>query len=339
MAKIKLRKLRDQTIVITGASSGIGLVTARLAAKRGAKVVLAARSDESLEQLEQEIRAAGGKALAVTADVTREEDVRKLAKAAVSEFGAIDTWVNNAGASVYGRVLEVPVEEERKLFDLNFWGTVYGCKVAAEQMKSRGGAIINVGSVASDRAIPLQGAYSASKHAVKGYTDTLRTELEHDGLPISVTLIKPTAIDTPFFRHAATYMGAQPIEPPPMYAPKIVAEAILRAAENPTRDVLVGDMAPVQSAMGRFIPGLGDRMVQAQLFEGQMSDRPRQPGENEIFERPAGKLWERGNYPEVNVQETSLYNKGGAHPLLTGAAAVGTGLAIAAVLLGSRRSD
>lgn len=331
--KFRLKRLRDQVMVITGASSGIGLATARLAAQRGAKVVLAARSDEALTELETEIRASGGKAVAVEADVTDESDVKKIAKTAIDEFGEIDTWVNNAGGSVFGKILDVPTEEERKLFEINFWGTVYGCKVAAEYMKKRGGAIINLGSVASDRAIPLQGAYSASKHAIKAYTDALRTELEADKSTVSVTLIKPTAIDTPFFRHAATHMDAQPKEPSPMYAPRTVAEAILRAAETPTRDILVGDIAPLQSAMGMLAPKLGDKFVKGQLIEGQKSSREPQPGENKGLEQASGKLKERGNYYGIDVVESGAqYAKSASHPILTGAAALGAGLAIAAVV-------
>jgi short-subunit dehydrogenase len=337
MKKIKLKKLRDQVIVITGASSGIGLTTARYAAKRGARVVLAARSGESLERLEDEIRDSGGRGVAVEADVSSEEDVRRIAETAKQHFGGFDTWVNNAGVSIFGKILEVPVEEEREVFDVNFWGVVYGSKIAAEHLRSTGGAIINIGSVASDRAVPLQGAYSASKHAVKAYTDTLRSELEHDGAPVSVTLIKPTAIDTPFFRHAETHMDGQPTEPSPMYAPKLVAEAILRAAETPMRDILVGDTAPLDSAIGRWAPKAGDKFVQAKMFEGQKSDRRRLPGENKALRRPSGELRERGDYPEVQVEETSVYTKAAMHPVLTGVAALGAGLAMAAVLFAPRK--
>ena len=334
--KLRLKKLSDQVIVITGATSGIGLATARMAAGEGAKLVLAARSDDALRKLEAELVSAGGKAVVVSADVRRREDVQRIADTAVERFGDFDTWVNNAGGSIFGRIRDVPVDEERKLFEVNYWGLVYGSRIAADYLRTRGGAIINVGSVASDCGIPLQAAYSASKHAVKAFTDTLRVELEEEGAPISVTLIKPTAIDTPFFRHARTYMGAQPVEPSPMYSPESVARAILYAAEHPVRGLMVGDTAPLQSWMSRLLPRLGDRFLKATMFEGQMSDRKPQPGENRILEGPSNELRERGEYDHVHVMESSLYTRAATHPKLTGAVAVGVIAGVAAIVFGRR---
>jgi short-subunit dehydrogenase len=193
---VKLKRLNQQVLVMTGASSGIGLVTARAAAERGTRLVLASRSQGELQQLKEEITANGGQAIAVGADVGQEEDVRRIAQAAQEQFGGFDTWVNNAGVSIYGKLLEISIEDMRRLFETNFWGVVYGSLEAARNLKQRGGAIINIGSTLSDRAIPMQGIYSASKHAVKGFTDALRMELEEEGAPISVTLIKPGAIDS-----------------------------------------------------------------------------------------------------------------------------------------------
>jgi short-subunit dehydrogenase len=336
--KIKLKNLPDQVIVITGATSGIGLTTARMAARRGAKLVIAARNEVALLQLRDEIDAAGGSALAVPTDVTKKEDVHRLADAAIDRFGEFDTWVNDAGGSIYGLIRNVPVEEERKLFDLNYWGVVYGSRIAADYLRQRGGAIINLGSVASDRGIPLQSAYCASKHAVKAFTDALRVELEKEGAPVSVTLIKPTAIDTPFFRHAKTYMDAQPTEPSPMYAPETVARAILYAAQTPVRDLLVGDKAPVESMLGRLFPGVGDRFMKAQMFEGQKSDRRPLPGENRVFEGASSELRERGRYDDVRVMEHSVYTEAAMRPVLTGAVTMGIAAAVTALLIGRSRA-
>ncbi|MDQ3805316.1 MAG: SDR family oxidoreductase, partial [Acidobacteriota bacterium] len=217
---VKLKKLSEQVVVITGASSGIGLVTARMAARRGARLVVAARAEEALKQLVEEIRAAGGEAEYVVADVGREDDVWNIAKAAHDRFGGFDTWVNNAGVSIYGRILDHSTEDMRRLFDTNFWGTVYGSQIAAIHLRRHGGALINVGSTVSDRAIPVQGVYSASKHAVKGFTDALRMELEAEGAPVSVTLVKPGSIDTPFPENAKNLMEKEPTLPPPVYAPE-----------------------------------------------------------------------------------------------------------------------
>jgi len=183
----------------------------------------------------------------------------------------------------------------------------------------------------------MQSAYSASKHAIKAFTDALRIELEKEGAPISVTLIKPTTIDTPFFRHAKSHMDAQPAGPSPMYAPETVAKAILHAAEHPMRDVLVGDTAPVFSLMGRVFPGLGDKYAKATLFEGQKSNRQRQPGENRGFEGPSSDLKERGEYEDGVTMEHSVYTHAVTHPIVTGAVTVGIVAAATALLLGGKK--
>ena len=202
---ISLKPLHEQVMVITGASSGIGLATALAAAKKGAKVVLASRNKEALQKVEQQISKEGGTAMHVVADVGRREDVQKIADAAIAKYGGFDTWVNNAGITVYGRLEEVSEEDHRRLFDTNFWGVVSGSQIAARHLKNKGGAIINLGSVLSDASVPIQGMYSASKHAVKGFTDALRLELKEEGAGISITLIKPSAIDTPYTQHAKNY--------------------------------------------------------------------------------------------------------------------------------------
>jgi NAD(P)-dependent dehydrogenase (short-subunit alcohol dehydrogenase family) len=219
----RLKRLEDQVIVITGASSGIGLVTARMAAKRGAAgIVLNSRNEESLRAITDEINNSGSEAIYVVGDVGRLDDVRRVGEEAVKHFGEFHTWVNNAGVSIYGAVLDQSLEDQRRLFDTNYWGVVHGSIVACDHLRRSGGALINLGSVLSDRALPMQGTYCASKHAVKGYTDALRMELEKEGLPISVTLIKPSSIDTPYIRHAKNLMNVEPMNPPPVYAPETV---------------------------------------------------------------------------------------------------------------------
>jgi short-subunit dehydrogenase len=329
---LKLKKLSEQVMVITGASSGIGLVTAREAARRGAKLVLAARSEEALSRLAEEINAAGGEAVYVAADVGREADVRRIAEAALARFGRVDTWVNNAGVSIYGRIMETPVEDMRRLFETNFWGVVYGSRVAAELLRQRGGALVNVGSVLSDRAIPVQGVYSASKHAVKGFTDALRMELEEEGAPVSVTLIKPSTIDTPYTKHAKNLLeDKEPALPPPVYAPETVAAAILHSAETPERDVYVGGGGKALSVLGKYAPRLGDRLMEAVAFRVQQQDGPGGArGDGGLYEA-SGELKERSGDDRV-VLESSVYTKASLHPLLTGALFVGAGLALATLL-------
>ncbi len=335
---VKLKKLSEQVVVITGASSGIGLVTARAAARGGAKLVLVARAEDALRQLVEEINAAGGEATYVAADVGREEDVRRVAEEALARFGRIDTWVNNAGVSIYGKILDTPFEDMRRLYETNFWGVVYGSVVAAEILRERGGALINVGSTVSDRAIPLQGVYSSSKHAVKGFTDALRMELEEEGAPVSVTLVKPAAIDTPYTKHAKNFLEKEPAVPPPVYAPEVVAEAILHCAETPERDVFAGGGGKAFSVMEKYMPRLGDKVMEHFIFDAQKQDEPAQPrGDAGLYEA-SGELKERSGDP-MYVSESSIYTKASLHPILTGALFAGAGLAAVALLTRPRRSN
>jgi len=326
--KLRLKKLNYQVIVITGASSGIGLATARRAARRGARLVLAARSEGDLQELADEIRRDGGHAVAVAADVAAEEDVQRVADTAIREFGGFDTWVNNAGVSVYGPALEVSVDDMRRVIETNFWGVVHGSRIACRHLRQNGGALINVGSEVSDTAVPLQAIYSASKHAVKGWTDALRMELEHDKAPVSITLVKPGAIDTPYTEHAKNYLEDQPRHAPPVYDPESVADAILHAATSPVRDLFIGSGAKMVSALGKVAPRLTDRMVESMIIPGTHSGQPRHG--REALHQPGGGLRERGDYP--GMVRKSLYTRASMHPALTTAAAVGAGILVASLM-------
>lgn len=322
---LKLKDLSDQVIVITGASSGIGLVTARMAAQRGARLVLNARNEEALSLVTEQINQAGGEAIHVTGDVGRLEDVQNIADEAIGRFGGFDTWVNNAGVSIYGPVLDQRLEDQHRLFDTNYWGVVHGCIVACQHLRTRGGALINVGSVLSDVAIPIQGTYCATKHAVKGYTDALRMELEEESAPISVTLVKPAAIDTPYIHHAKNLLPVEPMNPPPVYAPETVAEAILHCAENPERDLYVGGGGKVLAEAGRLAPRMTDKFMEARLFSVQQSGKPKPANRRDSLHAPAKDGDERGGYPG-HVSESSIYTKAALHPVITGSLIAGLGL-------------
>ncbi|MDB5035141.1 MAG: short-chain dehydrogenase [Chlorobi bacterium] len=275
---VSLKSLDRQVIVITGASSGIGLATAESAAMKGAKVVLAARNEESLKDIVHRIEAMGGEAMYVVADVANRDEVEAIATATIERFGRIDTWVNDAGVSIYGRLDEVSEDDSRRLFDTNFWGVVNGSLAALPHLKKEGGALINVGSEVSEAVVPLQGMYSASKHAVKGFTDAFRVEIEEvDKAPVSVTLIQPTAVDTPYPQHARNYMDREPKLPSPQIEPEEVAEAILDAAVNPTRDKRVGGMSKLNTTIAKIVPGLGDKMSAKQVDRQQYNEPPRNP--------------------------------------------------------------
>ncbi|GAB3294526.1 SDR family oxidoreductase [Hymenobacter tenuis] len=327
---VKLKKLKDQTIVITGASSGIGLVTARMAAKAGARLILAARSEDALRQLTDEINQAGGRAAYVVADVSKTEDVQRLAHEASTVFGGFDTWINNAGVSIYGKVEEVPLEDMRQLFEVNFWGLVNGSLEASKHLKSKGGAIINVGSILSDVTAILQTIYSASKHAVKGFTDGLRMELEMDNAPISVTLIQPAAIDTPYPIHSKNYMEREAQHAPPAYAPETVARAILHCAVTPERSVVVGGGGKAMIGMEHWTPGLLDKFMEKSFSKQEKADYAPRPLPQNALDRPMGSLEERGNYPG-HTRETSYYTEATTlgSPALRTALLVGAGVALA----------
>jgi NAD(P)-dependent dehydrogenase (short-subunit alcohol dehydrogenase family) len=334
--KHKLRRLSEQVMVITGASSGIGLVAARQAAAQGAAVVLAARNTEALEALAAEITDAGGRALAVTTDVGRLEDVERLAAAAVAEFGRFDTWVNNAGVSIYGMVDEVSVEDMRRMFDTNYWGVVYGSRAALAHYRHRtgfAGAIINVGSVFGDRATPVQSTYSSSKHAVHGWTDAMRMDMEAQHVPVSVTLLHPGRIDTPYNEHAHSYMKHQPAHRGRIYPPETVAEAILYAAAHSVRDLFIGGQVKIAVTSAALAPRLTDRVMERYMFWSQLADRPSRPRSESGLHHPGYGLEERGTHAG-HFRSRSYYLKAEKHPKLV-AAVVGT--AATALLLSAFR--
>jgi short-subunit dehydrogenase len=306
---VQLRKINEQVMVITGATSGIGLTTARMAAEQDAKLVLAARNADALDQLASELRRKGSHVATVVADVGNPSDVERIGQAAMERFGRIDTWVNNAGISIFGRNEDVPLEDMQRLFQTNYWGVVHGSLEAVKHMKGRGGgAIINLGSELSERSIPLQGLYAASKHAVKAFTDSLRMELEKEKAPISLTLVKPAAIDTMFAVHARNYMEKEPALPPPIYAPEIVARSILYAAQHPKRDVFVGGAAKAISAGGFAMPGVMDRVMNATMFRQQQSEIPASKDRRDALYEPdpRNELRQRQGMPK-HVMERCPY--------------------------------
>ena len=329
----KQKPLDQQVIVITGASSGIGRATAEMAAEKGARVVLGARSEDALKKIVDGVKAKGGKASYVVMDVGKEEDVKRLSDKAVEEHGRYDTWVNNAGVSIYGLLEEVTTEDSRQLFDTNYWGTVYGSLEAAKHFKTRQdalGTIINVGSTLSDRAIPIQGMYSASKHAVKGFTDALRMELEHEGAFVWVSLIKPAALDTNYAEHAKNYMDKKPALPSPAYHPNIAAEAILHCATHKQRDMFVGGAGGKGiAAFGKNAPRLADKYMEAVIIDQQKGDAPARRGGDGLHSASGGGAV-RG-YSRGGVRQTSLYTQAQTRPGTSGTVAglllsVGAGL-------------
>jgi short-subunit dehydrogenase len=335
----QLMPLSQQTVVITGASSGIGLTTARMAAERGAAVVMVARNQSALEDAAGQIRAAGGRAAICAADISESGYPERVAQVAEREFGGFDSWVNNAAVALYAPIEEVREDEHRRVFDVGYFGTVNGSLFAARKLRTRGGgAIINVGSVLSERAVPLQGSYAAMKHAVLGFTEALRMELARDGAPISVTLIKPNGIDTPYPEHARNKMDKPAAIPPIRYDPALVAKAICFACETPRRELLVGGQGVMITQLGNLFPGTLDKVMEAMMGEeAQTSDVPPEPGADDNLFEPRKDGRQRSNQGGY-VRKRSYALEAQMHPAATalagiGAAAVGTAAILAAKAL------
>lgn len=325
---LKLKKIENQVMVITGATSGIGLVTARMAAGKGAKLVLAARDEEALQRVVTEAELKGTQAIYVVADVSKEEDVRRIAERAIEEFGGFDTWVNNAAVSIYGHAEDVPVEDMRQLFEVNFWGVVYGSLTAVQHYKEKGtpGALINMGSVSGNRALPLQGIYSASKFSVHAFTDSLRMDLEKEHAPVSVTQIHPAKVNTPFTDHTASYIDKYPSHDDMNYPPEAVAEAVLHAAQHPVRDIYVGGQAKFLSVVGRVFPRFTDRYLEKMMYSSLYDEKRSAKGPEEgILYEPGDNMHERGSNIGWERSE-SLMVKAKKHPGITTVVLVGAGL-------------
>ncbi|MBN9466017.1 SDR family oxidoreductase [Brevundimonas sp.] len=326
--KDPLKPLSEQTLVITGATSGHGLATARAAAAAGANVVLVARDKMALNQISEELRAAGGTADVFVADVGDEAQVEAAAAFAVDRFGGFDTWVNNAGIGLYGEALEVPTADHQRIFQTNYWGVVFGSLAAIRHLQARGGGtLINVGSVNSDMPSALLGSYNASKHAVKGFTDSLRIEMIQKGEPISVTLIKPSAIGTPFPEHGRNVTGFEAKLPRPIYAPEVVADAILFAAQHRRRAITVGAAGRFQVFGATVFPGLFDRI--ASRMSDSLIDRDRPTGlvEGNLY-APQGDNGRADG--DQKGRGFSLYTSAVKRPgvsLLGAAAVIGAGVA------------
>lgn len=339
------RPLNRQTVVLTGASSGIGKETAVELGRRGANVVLAARNEEALQDAARAVGAAGGRAEVVPTDVADREQVDRLARKAVAAFGRIDTWVNDAAVSLYATVEDAAAEEIEQVLRVNLLGAIYGMKAALPVMKGQGeGTIVNVSSVLGKMSVPLQAAYCASKHGLIGFADSLRVELAREGSKVEVVTVMPTSMNTPFFDHARAKLGGRrPMPMPPAYDPATVAEAIAHVCEHPQRDVVVGGSGKLMVLLSRVHPKLIDwlLLMNDSGVKMQTSDRPAHLRDNLFFPTPGTQPARGGWGDKPWTFGTSLYTRWlELHPTLRlalcGAAAVGT-----AALLGraARREE
>ncbi|EKX67540.1 SDR family oxidoreductase [Streptomyces ipomoeae] len=273
-------RVRDSVVVITGASSGIGRATALAFARRGCAVVLAARRAEALEAVRQECeRHRGAEALAVPTDVTDAGAVDDLARRVTERFGRIDVWVNSAAVTVFGRFQEVPLEDFRKVLDVNVMGYVHGARAALRVMRDQGrGTLVNVSSIAGVVSQPYTHAYGMSKYAVRALSASLRQELLLDkAKDIHVCTVLPATIDTPLFEHAANYTGRKPVAMPPVYSPERVARVIVDLVRVPRREVVVGPMGRSLVLESRVMPGLVERMMARQADRTHFSRKESAP--------------------------------------------------------------
>jgi NAD(P)-dependent dehydrogenase (short-subunit alcohol dehydrogenase family) len=330
----------DQVVVVTGASSGIGRETAIEFARRGARVVLAARNTEALDTLAAEVERLGGVGLVVPTDISDFGQVRELAARAVERFGRIDTWVNNAAVLTYGSVEQMTIEEIRRVVEVNLLGQIHGMKAALPRLRDAGGTIINVTSALGNRAVPLQAACGAAKHGVAAFGEALRLELRHDHVPVHIVDVQPSSINTPLYGHARSKLGVMPRPLPPVYEPRVVAAAILSLAERPVSRVFVGVGARLLDAAQRLSPALADWLLlgPGRVIENQRTDRP-DDGRDNLDEPSTGPGLATGQFGQRS-KSTSLYTALlGMHPVrgrIAAAVMVGGGLA-AVRWLGRRR--
>lgn len=327
---MKLKPLEDQTIVITGGSSGIGLTTAKMAAERGANVVIISRDEAGMRKICDGIRADGGRADFVVADVGEREQVRDAAQTIIARHGGFDTWYNCAGVGAYAKLEEMSDEDHQKIFKTNYFGVVHGSLEALKHLKEKGGTIINQGSIASDMPVPILGAYAATKHAVKGFTDSLRQELIEDGAPIQVTLIKPAGIHTPFGEHARNYEDSASVVPPPVYAPEVCADAVLSAAESPIREVIVGGSGRGMTLIQRFMPRIADQIF-SRAFPMMAFDKSRPKRQADGGLHRVGTSGEMYGDQDSFMLKSSLYTSAKTHPAKTAATAAAVAVGAAAL--------
>jgi NAD(P)-dependent dehydrogenase (short-subunit alcohol dehydrogenase family) len=325
-----------QVAVITGASAGVGRAAARAFCASGAAVGLLARGREGLAAAAAEVERSGGRALALPTDVADADALERAAEAVERELGPIDVWVNCATATIFAPLHAITPEEFRRATEVTYLGYVWGTMAALRRMRPRNrGTIVQVGSALAYRAIPLQSPYCAAKFAIRGFTDSLRSELAHEGSAVHLTMVQLPAVNTPQFDWSRNRMPrrAQPV--PPIFQPEVAAEAILFAARARRREVWVGSSTVKAILANRLVPGMLDRYLGQAGYDGQMSDEPApaDAGGN-LFEPMPGDHGAHGRFDhQASPHSPALWatiHRGG---LLTGFA---VGVAIAAVLLPAR---
>src|SRR5215216_3186380 len=313
---MNLKPIHEQVVVVVGANSGIGRATALRFAERGAKVVVSGRSLLALTELVRHIEQMGGEAAAYVADVSQYEQMQSLAEHAVALYGRIDTWIHAAAVSLYAPFQEIKPDEFRRVIEVNLIGQAFGAMAALPYLKRSGGALIHIGSVESKRGLPLHSVYSASKHGMIGFIDSLRVELMHDRTPVAVTTILPAGINTPFFDKSLTRLGVKPRPSPPVYAPEIVANAILYAAEHPVREIYVGGAGKALEWVHRLSPTLADWLLSRFGYRPQFTKTPKtDQAPHNLYEHVEGHDEVSGSFTR-ETRSISFYTSLQTHPQL-----------------------
>jgi len=276
-------------VVVTGASAGVGRAVVRELARHGSKmkIGLLARGTDGLLAAKKEVEALGGRAIVVETDISEEVEVEAAAARVERELGPIDIWINDAMVSVFAPVSELTPNELRRVTDVTYLGTVWCTLAALRRMKERNrGVIVQVGSALAYRAIPLQAAYCAAKHAVKGFTESLRTELLHEKSRVQVVMVELPAVNTPQFDWSRSRMPRQAQPVPPIYQPEVIARAIVHAAFHPRKEVIVGFPAWKAIFAEKWTPALADRFLAKNGYDAQMTDEPSRPHRLDDLWRP-----------------------------------------------------
>jgi NAD(P)-dependent dehydrogenase (short-subunit alcohol dehydrogenase family) len=273
--------MEDQTVVVTGASAGVGRATARLFGERGARIGLIARGRAGLEGAARDVEEAGGKALAVSADVADYDQVTAAACEIEQTLGPIDVWVNVAFTSVFAPFADITAEEFQRVTEVSYLGFVHGTMAALSRMRPRGhGTIVQVGSALGSRSIPLQSAYCGAKHAINGFTSSLRCELLHENSGVAVTVVQLPAVNTPQFSWVRSRLPNHPQPVPPIYQPEVAARGIVFAADHPHRkQYWVGASTAATIVANRLAPALLDRYLARTGYGSQQTPEPADPGQ------------------------------------------------------------
>jgi NAD(P)-dependent dehydrogenase (short-subunit alcohol dehydrogenase family) len=290
----------SEVVVVTGASAGVGRAAVREFAKRGASIGLIARGEDGLQATAREVEALGGRAIVFAADVANADQIEQAAAATEAAFGGIDIWINNAMASVFSPAIKMTAKEYQRVTEVTYLGYVYGTLAALKRMLPRDrGVIVQVGSALAYRGIPLQSAYCGAKHAVQGFTESVRCELLHDHSNVKITMVQMPALNTPQFSWVKSRLPRKPQPVPPIYQPEVAADAIVWAAHHYRRQWYVGGSTAWAIAVDKIAPGLADRFLARQGYEAQQYDGPADPDRpNNLFTPLRGDYGPHGDFDD-----------------------------------------